>query len=171
MKTAHNILATAFFLMASLFLLGAAGASAQEEAPTAPEITDEPERLEWNRPTQREDGSNLPVEEIGGYELQMTDPAGATETVIIDDGSAVGYELGTLAPGDYEFWIAVYDTNGLYSNFVSLTPTKAAPGSSPSGVTGLTFVDPPGRRPEPCEGKTNCTVLDFSSQLIIYQTQ
>ncbi len=84
-------------------------------------------RLEWDRPEFRENGEYLEGDEIGGYELRYRKLGEDDfETVVIEDGWDEDYELTELV-GSYEFTIAAFDSNGLYSEFVSLSP-----------VTGLT---------------------------------
>lgn len=78
--------------------------------------------LEWFIPDARENGEYLELSDIGGYELRykkVTD----TEytTIFIEDGSVDSYTLNKLN-GDYEFSIAAYDTDGLFSEFVTVEP-------------------------------------------------
>lgn len=78
--------------------------------------------LEWSIPDMRENGEYLELDDIGGYELRYkkaTDTA--YTTIIIEDGGVDSYTLNKLS-GDYEFSIATYDTDGLFSEFVTLEP-------------------------------------------------
>jgi len=78
--------------------------------------------LQWQRPVQRENGEYLEGDDIGGYELryrELTDKD--FQVVIIEDGWREDYELTDLQ-GEFEFQIAAFDVNGLYSNFVALEP-------------------------------------------------
>jgi len=80
--------------------------------------------LDWRTPDQRENGDYLELDEIGGYEIRYRkDGESNAISVVIEDPYATHYELAGLT-GIYEFSIAVYDVNGLYSRFVSLTPTS-----------------------------------------------
>lgn len=79
----------------------------------------------WDRPTKRENGQYLPVTELGGYGLTRSSSAGVSygTTVIPNNGSDAVQYTATMAysPND-KFLIAAFDTNGLYSNSVELTP-------------------------------------------------
>lgn len=107
----RNLLAGIALVLAFVLLLGlTASASAQTTG-----------TLSWTPPTERENGDPMPPEEIGGYELRVVAPDGSTDTIVINDPAATGYDLSGLQHGDYTFMIAVYDTNGLYSEFVEIT--------------------------------------------------
>jgi hypothetical protein len=76
---------------------------------------------EWNKPTERENGEPLAAEEIGGYEIRVTPATGEPIHILVQDPSALSFELSDHPGGDYTASIAVYDINGLYSNFVEIT--------------------------------------------------
>lgn len=79
--------------------------------------------LAWNQPRFRENGDDLNPGEIGGYEIRYRQVGeGEPESVVLDGYWHLSYELSDLEQGDYEFTIAAYDVNGLYSEFVPLTP-------------------------------------------------
>lgn len=74
--------------------------------------------VSWNIPDQRENGDPLELSEIGGYEIMYRKTSDLLfETVIIEDQSISDYVLENLDEGQYEFLIAVFDTEGLYSDF------------------------------------------------------
>lgn len=77
--------------------------------------------LTWTAPTTRVDGSPLPVEEIGGYTVRVECP-GEDRKEYDADRSATSMEV----PGtrDCDYWIATYDTDGLYSVFSKGTINK-----------------------------------------------
>ncbi|MGD8175234.1 hypothetical protein [Marinimicrobium sp. ARAG 43.8] len=80
--------------------------------------------LEWDRPDQRENGDYLEGDEIGGYELryhQVGDDK--ARVILLDDPYQERIELADLV-GRYQFSIAVFDTDGLYSKFVPLSPVS-----------------------------------------------
>lgn len=78
--------------------------------------------IEWFVPTARENGEYLEASEIGGYEIRYKLLSKDKYTsIVINDGEVDQYKLGYLV-GDYEFQIATYDVNGLYSQFVEITP-------------------------------------------------
>lgn len=79
-------------------------------------------RLEWDAPQSRENGEYLELYEVGGYELRYRKAGDSEYEVIpVEDGATESHEFDDLS-GQYEFSIAAYDTNGLYSEFVSLSP-------------------------------------------------
>ncbi len=81
-------------------------------------------RLEWSTPDHRENGSYLELSEIGGYEIRyQTGVNGEPVTILVEDQHATSHELSVSA-GVYLFSIAVYDTNGLYSEFVPIQPVQ-----------------------------------------------
>lgn len=83
---------------------------------------DGPVQLYWNIPTEREDGERLDVTEISGYEVRYKLKSDTEfQSVSITDGYTDAYYFNYLQ-GDYEFQIATYDKNGLYSSFVAITP-------------------------------------------------
>lgn len=69
---------------------------------------------------ERANGDPLSLEEIGGYEIRYRE-AGANEyvTVIIDNGATDQYLIEDLPGADYEFQVATFDSNGIYSDFVT----------------------------------------------------
>lgn len=95
--------------------------SAQSTAVSAQLISTQV-RLLWSTPTARENGEYLELDEIGGFEIRFKGAADTQYTsVVINDNSVNSYTL-TQPAGDLQFEIAAFDTNGLYSNFVSIQP-------------------------------------------------
>lgn len=86
-----------------------------------------PVTLNWLAPTQRENGASIDVSEVGGYELRYR-PEGDTEFTYVQvaDPFAVDQYIGDLY-GSYEFQVAVYDSNGLYSSFVPAWVNQTPP--------------------------------------------
>lgn len=81
--------------------------------------------LEWYRPDYRENGDLIRDGEIDGYEVRYR-KVGAEEhrSVLLEGETVVEHELEGLEKGEYEFSIAAYDDNGLYSEFVSISPLQ-----------------------------------------------
>jgi hypothetical protein len=79
-------------------------------------------RVEWITPSSRENGAYLELDEIGGYEIRYR-PKNSSFYLqeIITDKYATYYERTDITD-DASFQIAVFDTNGLYSRFIQLTP-------------------------------------------------
>lgn len=74
--------------------------------------------VQWQIPSQREDGSVLTLNEIGGYEVAYRHTSSDVfETVVVNDRSQNTMELTQLNAGEYEFIIAAFDSEGLYSDF------------------------------------------------------
>jgi len=81
-------------------------------------------QLYWTVPTQRENGDYLDITEIGGYELRYKQKSENTfKTIHIADAFTDAYYFDYLK-GDYEFQIATFDTEGRYSNFISVDPSS-----------------------------------------------
>ncbi|MAN51413.1 MAG: hypothetical protein CMG77_05830 [Marinimicrobium sp.] len=82
-------------------------------------------RLEWDRPEFRENGEYLEVDDIGGYELRYRRLGEEDfQTVVVESGWEEDYEFSDLE-GSYQFSIAAFDNNGLYSEFVNLSPVAS----------------------------------------------
>lgn len=93
-------------------------------------------QFNWVAPTQRENGAALTADDIGGYELRYRlKAANAYLYVTIPSGIAKSYTLTGIGAGEYEYQIAVYDKDGLFSNWVAIVPMIA---SSPKPVTNAT---------------------------------
>jgi len=88
-----------------------------------------PITLNWGRPTERENGRLLQVTDIGGYEVVKRSSMGVSSSPIIIPGNAqdtLQYTTSMIYNSTDKFLIAAYDTDGLYSNFVELTPIVGA---------------------------------------------
>lgn len=94
-------------------------AEAQELAASGEPVV----RYEWVRPEARENGEPMTVEEIGGYELLIDTGNGEYQKILIEDGTATQFDVIGQPTGDYTASIAVFDTNGLYSQFVEIQGT------------------------------------------------
>lgn len=76
--------------------------------------------LTWNVPNKRENGDYLDITDVGGYELRYRLLTTTNYTyVTISDPWTTRHNLD-LPQGAYEFQIAAFDKNGLYSQFVKL---------------------------------------------------
>lgn len=76
--------------------------------------------LEWTHPTRRQNGNALTLGEIGGYEVRYRrNSLENFQSAIIEGNWTTTYPLGGI-PNDYDFQIAVYDTEGLYSEFIQI---------------------------------------------------
>lgn len=74
--------------------------------------------IRWERPDSRENGNNLALYEIGGFEVRYKKTTEDTfYTVIIDDPEQLSLVVSGLESGEYQFMVAVYDTDGLTSDF------------------------------------------------------
>lgn len=80
--------------------------------------------FKWARPDQRENGEELPMDELGGYELRYRQVQSQDyEMKLIDDVSdPIHLQDIDDMEGDYIVTVAAYDKDGLYSDFVALTP-------------------------------------------------
>jgi hypothetical protein len=77
--------------------------------------------LEWSHPTERENGTYLELSEIGGYEIRVYDSRTAQFTYYdIKGNSTTRYGVSNYTT-TMTIEIAVYDTTGLYSEYVPVT--------------------------------------------------
>lgn len=76
----------------------------------------------WVAPTQREDDSTLMSTDLGGYVIRYKLKTSTTYlSLYVTDGTATSYIIPNLL-GDYDFQIAAYDKDKLFSKFVDLPP-------------------------------------------------
>lgn len=77
-------------------------------------------KITWGSPKQRENGQFLELEEIGGYEIRYRRPSDSQYThITVKNNETVEYTVDDAA--DVEFEIAVFDTSGIYSQFVKVS--------------------------------------------------
>lgn len=91
--------------------------------------------IRWQVPSERENGALLAIEELGGYEIayrNTNDPV--FEAIIVTNREQTAYELANLVAGEYEFSIAAFDNEGLYSDFSE--PTIVVLGGGSTSVDG-----------------------------------
>lgn len=86
------------------------------------EMISGPVLLAWTVPSVRENGDELIVEEIGGYEIRYKSDQDTDFTSVKIDGGYVNSYYFNYLEGHFQFEIAAYDTSGLYSRFVTITP-------------------------------------------------
>lgn len=80
-----------------------------------------PVQIFWTAPTYRENGAPLDITEIGGYDIRYKRKSDSTYThVVINDGYVDAYYFDYLN-GDYEFQMAAFDVQGVYSKFAQIT--------------------------------------------------
>ena len=82
-----------------------------EPPPAATAVT-----LEWTRPTSRENGVELPPEQLWGYLVRYQRPGEDPAVVGVPGGVVTTYSQ-TLDPGAYTFDVAAVDTDGLQSRY------------------------------------------------------
>ena len=71
-------------------------------------------------PDKRENGAQLYIDELGGYEIRYKKTADTKYTYVsINDPWTQSYKFDWLE-GDYIFQIAAFDKNGVYSPFVDI---------------------------------------------------
>lgn len=79
-------------------------------------------QIYWVAPTHRENGTMLDITEIGGYEIRYKHQSDKQyKHVVINDGYVDAYYFENLN-GDYEFQIAAFDVQGVYSTFAQIKP-------------------------------------------------
>ncbi len=77
-------------------------------------------QLKWRHPTQRANGSYLELDDIGGYEIRKKTSI-SISYIKIPGSTTTNYTLTDIAADD-KIDIAVYDTNGFYSDFIQIYP-------------------------------------------------
>lgn len=78
-------------------------------------------RFGWRVPTLREDGTPFYYEEILGYDIRYRKLSETTFKYIQIGPAFLKYQINNLPYDDYLVEIAVFDVNGLYSQYVTLT--------------------------------------------------
>jgi len=79
--------------------------------------------LRWSVPSHRVNGEHLNRDDVGGYEIRYRESPESDFTYIsVADGGEREFVLDEDLSDNYEFQIATYDVDGLYSSFVSLVP-------------------------------------------------
>jgi hypothetical protein len=69
---------------------------------------------------ERANGDPLSLEEIGGYEIRYRKISdSAFETIVISNAAIEQYFIDELPAGEYEFKVATFDSDGIYSDFVT----------------------------------------------------
>ncbi|MEY4590810.1 MAG: hypothetical protein RL497_2886 [Pseudomonadota bacterium] len=75
--------------------------------------------LSWEAPLERENGERVYATDIGGYAVRYKLRNSSTYKTLTLPPSANEYTFPAMT-GDYDFEIAVYDTNGVYSEYVKI---------------------------------------------------
>jgi hypothetical protein len=76
--------------------------------------------IQWSHPTARENGTYLTIDEIGGYEIRYKALRDTLYTHVSIPGNGVTKYQFPLSIIGLQFEIAVYDKQGLYSEFVPI---------------------------------------------------
>lgn len=72
--------------------------------------------LSWQIPTERENGTALPVSEIASYEIYYTaEKSGASQTIVVNQATQKSYTVSGLKPDSYHFSMVTVDSDGVYS--------------------------------------------------------
>jgi hypothetical protein len=80
--------------------------------------------VNWGHPSQRVNGSFLELDEIAGYELRFKQTSSSNFTYLKIEGNSSTHYVTTLIPAGSLIEIAVYDTNGVYSDFTAISATS-----------------------------------------------
>jgi len=118
----------------------------------------------WDEPNKRENGDDMTTDEIGGYEFRFLEEGEDDYQPVVmprEDSPITSYSV-MVPEGEHEYSIAAFDTDGLYSDFVSLTASVNRP-SRPGPVLGfdLEIIRPSVDRVEECRNdRPGCVVLD-----------
>lgn len=75
--------------------------------------------LYWSAPQQRSNGDPMTVNDIGGYEIRYRNAKSPYfKTVLIRDPATEQYRLNSVVLDNLVIEVAVFDNNGIYSDFV-----------------------------------------------------
>ena len=90
-----------------------------------PSTTPTSATLSWSAPDTRENGDQLILSEIGGYQVHITaESTGTTEIITLNDSTKTSLTFDALEPDTYHVAMNCFDTDGLFSaltNNTSLT--------------------------------------------------
>jgi hypothetical protein len=82
-----------------------------------------PVMLYWTQPVERENGDAMTPSEIGGYEIRYkTGDQDKYTSIIVTGNSLTQYSIELPASLETYVEVAVFDTNGIYGNFVAAKP-------------------------------------------------
>lgn len=122
-------------------------------ATTDQEVTPATVTLTWSNATQREDGAELPPEEIDTLELYVVVPDGNDQVIVINDTSKTAYVYTPTMEGDYTFAMVTIDTDRVksgFSEYVSITVEKSSRPGAPLEFKQSGMV---------CSGSANCILI------------
>lgn len=74
----------------------------------------------WATPNKRENGDDLDISELGGYEVRYKKSCERSYIYITLDEPLINSCLIHSLQGDYIFQISVFDKNGIYSSFIDV---------------------------------------------------
>ncbi len=76
--------------------------------------------LYWSAPVERLNGEPMDFTEVGGYEIRYRSMnSGEYTNIVIDNAAVEQYSFDNLSNvDDLVFEVAVFDANGIYSEFV-----------------------------------------------------
>ncbi len=77
--------------------------------------------ITWSHPSQRENGSFLELNEIGGYEIRYRKSTDAQYTRVTLNGNRTNEYIYIGDASGMEFEIAVFDNSGNYSRFIKVS--------------------------------------------------
>jgi hypothetical protein len=76
----------------------------------------------WSAPTERANGDPMSRDEIGGYEIRYrSESENSFKTILIQDTAVNQYTLDNIKLDSTRVEVAVFDTDGIYSDFVTAT--------------------------------------------------
>ncbi len=93
--------------------------------------------ITWTNPTEREDGTLLPVSEIGGYKIYYGAEPGDYQNEIVIEGPRTAHTVDFPA-GDTYVVMTVIDTDGRESQY-SAEFLANVPVVGPKSVTNIQF--------------------------------
>lgn len=115
--------------------------------------------VKWYTPNQRVDGAVLPLTEIAGYEIKYLKAGGvATDAkrIVLAGNDKTQYDFDLPTQDTYVVSMAVFDTNGLYSDFMIMNYTFLSVKIKPLNFTiSKKIMDVNGA----CQVDVNCKIV------------
>ena len=85
--------------------------------PIEPPVSGNDVTLQWNIPTERENGSPLDLNDIAGYEVVYQLKDETAHTVSVAGGEVNSLQLDGLTPGSYTYKVRAVDVDGKSNQF------------------------------------------------------
>jgi hypothetical protein len=123
--------------------------------------------LNWDKPTQREDGASLSATQISAYEIHYQGDNNQSGVFAVSSGDIRSYSLSSLSPGTYTISMLTVDSGGvkgnLSSGIVVVIDAETALPPPEEDVSALSWQQPSSR-----ENGSALTVSELSAYELRY---